>query len=499
MSTAQTGGAACLSEDEVASYLAGNGPPPEVVTRHISGCTPCRLLVAEAARSVDSSTRSLGTATTLRPGELVDERYEVVRFIARGGMGEVYEARDKLLGTVVALKTLSFNILESGVAVARLKQEVLIARRITHPNVCRLFDFSAHRQDGPQGPVQIPVLTMELLQGQTLGERLREKGPFAVAAARPLLLQMVAGLGAVHAAGIVHRDFKSDNVFLVPSPGGGERVVVMDLGLARRQDLGGSGAVLTGGAVVGTLDYMAPEQLEGAPPGPGADVYALGVVMFEMITGKRPFAAATAIATALKRFREPAPLPSEAAAGVDASLDAIVMGCLEMDPARRTASVDDVRRALERPAAPPARRRRRWALLAAGVVVGGATAFGLVALRLGWAERPSAGAPQVQAVRLASEPPPREAERASPPREVEQAPPPREEQAPPPREPVAPRAEESASPPVAPARSVRHSAAHTADPARKARPATAVPAPAPGAPATPPRAVSGREQLLLDF
>jgi hypothetical protein len=471
MSPAQSGVADCLKDDDVASYLAGNGGPAQVVTRHIAGCTPCRQLVAEAARALDGSPRSERALATLRPGEVVGDRYEIVRFIARGGMGEVYEARDRLLGAVVALKTLACTILESNLAMARLKQEVLIARRITHQNVCRLFDLSVHEQEGPRGTVQIPLLTMELLHGETVGERLRKQGPFSVTAARPLLLQMIDGLAAVHAAGIVHRDFKSDNVFLVAEPEGGERAVVMDLGLARRQDLGRSGAALTGDGLVGTLDYMAPEQLEGGAPNPAFDVYALGVVMFEMITGQRPFAARTAIATALKRLREGPPAPSEVVPGLDPSLDAVVSGCLETDPTRRFATIEEVRRALQEPAAAPRRRGRR--LLVAAAVICGVSGMALAAPRL-WSGRPPAVVPAgipAPAARLAVEPPPPQ---PPPPALVEPVP------APPPEVPAPP-----------PARPRRRA------PAAQAKKVEPAPAPAAPAPATP--AQSARKNLLLDF
>ena len=465
MSTAQTGGADCLSDDDVASYLAGNGGPPQLVTRHIATCSQCRQLVAEAARTLDSSPRTQRTVATLRPGEVVAERYEIVRFIARGGMGEVYEARDRLLGAVVALKTLACTILESEVAMARLKQEVLIARRITHPHVCRLFDFSVHEQDAPRGPLHIPFLTMELLHGQTLGERLRQSGRLSVAAARPLLLQMTSALGAVHAAGIVHRDFKSDNVFLVAEPGGGERAVVMDLGLARRQDLARSGAALTGDGLVGTLDYMAPEQLEGGAPRPAFDVYALGVVMFEMLTGQRPFAARTAIATALRRFREGPPTPSEAVSGVDPSLDAVVARCLEKDPARRFATMEEVRRALEQPAAP---RRFRRLLVAAALVAG---ASGAAAAVRPWNLRAPAAAspPQVATEPHVDVPVPAPAPVPDPPR----------------AEPLA----APAPPPAPPPRPRHRPTAHATK-----KPPSPAEAPAP----TPPPE-SPRKNLLLDF
>src|SRR5215470_11943720 len=157
-------------------------------------------------------------------GERIAQRYRVIRFIARGGMGEVYEVEDGELQARVALKTIRSELAEDGTVLERFKSEISLARRVTHTNVCRLFDLGFH--DGPRG--RVTFLTMELLEGESLKQRLRRGGRMTPREARPLVEQLVAGLAAAHGYGIVHRDFKCDNVMLVPSPDGPTRAVITD-------------------------------------------------------------------------------------------------------------------------------------------------------------------------------------------------------------------------------------------------------------------------------
>src|SRR5262245_42208884 len=147
----------------------------------------------------------------VRPGLVLAERYRVVRFLAQGGMGEIYEVEDLQLGERVALKTVRAGSASDPLALERFKREIQLARRVTHPNVCRIFEFGQHRS--PDGTA-IAFLTMELLPGETLLERLRRDGRMTPAQALPLVAQMCAGLDAAHRAGVVHRDFKSSNVLL---------------------------------------------------------------------------------------------------------------------------------------------------------------------------------------------------------------------------------------------------------------------------------------------
>ncbi|HSA97220.1 MAG TPA: serine/threonine-protein kinase, partial [Acidobacteriota bacterium] len=207
---------------------------------------------------------------TFASGQTLAGRFRVLRLIAKGGMGEVYEAEDLELGETVALKTVRAEIAESPQALERFKTEVHLARKVTHPSVCRIFDVFRHREEGsgPGGP-EATFLTMELLRGETLATRLARAGRMAPAEALPLVEQMAGALEAAHRAGVIHRDFKTANVMLVPqgSEPGGLRAVVTDFGLARRNPVveGSIASETLTSSVAGTPAYMAPEQIEGGP------------------------------------------------------------------------------------------------------------------------------------------------------------------------------------------------------------------------------------------
>jgi tetratricopeptide (TPR) repeat protein len=318
----------------------------------------------------------------------VGSRYRITRFIARGGMGEVYEAEDLELGVRVALKTVRADAEGRGQATERLKREIQLARQVTHPNVCRIFDLVRHARPGEPG-ADVLCLTMELLAGETLLERLRRTGSLAPEAALPIVEQITSALGAAHRVGVVHRDFKSPNVMLVPDGTNGElRAVVTDFGLARASTGPDSTTLTATARITGTPAYMAPEQIEGKPVGAAADIYALGIVMYEMVTGRRPFTGEDSLAVAVKRLTEPPPSPRSHRPDLDPVWEAVILACLRRDPAERFTSAEDVARALrgERVAAarrfsPALRRRRR--LAAAGL----ATLLFLGGLGY-WASRP---------------------------------------------------------------------------------------------------------------
>jgi tetratricopeptide (TPR) repeat protein len=312
------------------------------------------------------------------PGERLAGRYQVVRFIARGGMGEVYECADLELGQRIALKTLLPQTAGDPTALARLKREILLARQVTHPNVCRLFDVGFHPGEPP-----VAFITMELLEGETLEARIVREGPLAPAEARPLIVQMAGALAAAHAAGVIHRDFKSQNVMLV-----GERVVVTDFGLARaaapsQQDI----RVSRSGAIMGSPAYMAPEQVEGEAVTPATDLYALGVVMFEMVTGTLPFVGNTALNTALARLTGTVPSPRDRAPGLDPAWDATIRRCMARRPAERFAGAEEIVPALGRP---PPDRRRRWLAVSAVALVPALVLLGIVGARLRSGPAPAA-------------------------------------------------------------------------------------------------------------
>jgi serine/threonine protein kinase/TolB-like protein len=314
----------------------------------------------------------------------------VIRFIAEGGMGEVYECDDRLLGERVALKTIRPEIATDHAVVERFRREIQLARRVTHKNVCRLFDVGVHRvPDGLGAEVDVAFLTMELLVGETLADYVRSAAPVAPAEALPLAEQMAQALAAAHDAGVVHRDFKSQNVVLVPSPSGSPRVVVTDFGLARGGAVPGADVVTGTGGIIGSPAYMAPEQVEGGPIGPAADLYALGVVLFELTTGTLPFHGDTPLATAVKRLRQPAPAPRALVPDLDPAWDAVIRRLMEREPTARFATAREVVAALRShklPAVVPPPLRRRIpvhrTVVSAALVVGGLIA-GLVAARVG--------------------------------------------------------------------------------------------------------------------
>ena len=305
----------------------------------------------------------------LAAGTVLSGRFRIVRFIARGGMGEVYEAEDRVLGERVALKTIRSDVADDERSMERFLREVHLSRRVTHPNVCRIFDVFHHES--------LAFLTMELLPGETLAERIARRGRLAPDEALPLVDAMASALGAAHDAGIIHRDFKSGNVMLVPDPRrpGETRVVVTDFGLARpRATDGPSAARLTRSeAVLGTPDYMAPEQIEGRDLTPSADIYALGIVMYEMVTGEPPFHGDTPLSVALKKLKEAAPSPRRNAPELPPVWERTILRCLERQPGDRFASTAEIVRALrgeKLPTGPAERRRtRRLAAIGAGALV----------------------------------------------------------------------------------------------------------------------------------
>jgi eukaryotic-like serine/threonine-protein kinase len=302
-----------------------------------------------AASAVPPPARRAGDEPGFRPGDLIADRYRVVRFIARGGMGEVYEVEDLELRERVALKTVRPEAARDAVAVERFKREIQLARRVTHPHVCRIFDVSHHREGGG-----VIFLTMELLAGETLAQRLHRAGPMTPEEALPIARQITEALHAAHQAGVIHRDLKPGNIVLADSRGA-TRAVVTDFGLARLDAEGPAGQALTltaAAAVVGTPAYLAPEQVEGSEITPAVDVYALGVVLYEMLTGKVPFLGDNALSTAVKRLRE-APVPPRVhSPGLDPRWDAAILRCLERDPKDRFANVLDVFQTLSGPPAP---------------------------------------------------------------------------------------------------------------------------------------------------
>ena len=257
----------------------------------------------------------------------------------------MYEVEDSLLGERIALKTVLSNIADDERAVARLKYEVQTARRVTNGNVCRIFDVGIHEFEGAEStpPESVAFITMELLVGETLAARLARTGRLSLRESLPLLEQVATGLDAAHEVGVIHRDLKSDNIMLVSAGTGRLRAVIMDFGLARSAIATRPVQVSYGSrAMLGTVGYMAPEQVEGKAVTAAADIYAFGIVTYEMLTGTLPFQGTTALATAVKRLRTAPPPLSKTVADIEPRCETVVARCLAIEPSERFLTARDV-------------------------------------------------------------------------------------------------------------------------------------------------------------
>lgn len=303
-------------------------------------------------------------------GEVILDRFRIVRHLGSGGMGEVYEAIDLEMGRI-ALKTIRPEIASNPNMLSRFKKEVQLALKISGPHVSRIHAF--YVLPGPGTRSKRAFLTMEFLDGVTLADKISESGPLPWREAKTIALEICDGLRAIHEAGIIHRDLKSRNIMLA-SRNGSTCAVLMDFGLARvfhgptsetATDL------TTPGAIVGTPNYMAPEQFEGNEVSPGTDVYALGVVLYELVTGKHPFAANTPVGAAILRGKRLSPA-SSLQKGLPHRCDEVICRCLEFDPKRRYQSAAEVANALRSGPLSVTRLRARLARLPRRVVVSGA-------------------------------------------------------------------------------------------------------------------------------
>jgi serine/threonine protein kinase len=394
----------CLDEHELLLFASGGLIGEELARSeaHVDACATCRLLLAVAAEAAPgSAARRSPVLAVFSAGDLVAARYQIVGLLGAGGMGEVYEAVDTTLAERVALKTIGAVAPLDAQGVARFKAEVQTARRVTHPNVCRVFDVGFHIEPARTAlgdALAVPFLTMEMLAGETLRARIAREQRLSAADALMLLGQMAAGLDAAHAAGVVHADLKSENVMLVPRAERGFRVVITDFGLARQHRTDSHESRSSAGFVGGTVGYMAPEQLQGGRPGPAGDIYALGVLMFEMLTGELPFRGSSPLAVAIATVNTtPASLRSFALA-VPAAWDEVLRRSLDPEPTRRFASAIELVEALRSTAG--RRPAAKWRVALAGalaVVV--AAALASVRTRPVGEGRAGASSPAIEAPR----------------------------------------------------------------------------------------------------
>jgi predicted Ser/Thr protein kinase len=263
------------------------------------------------------------------PGAMFGKRYRILGLLGRGGMGEVYKAEDLELGQIVALKLLPAGLAAEAATLDLLRNEVRVARHVSHPNVCRVYDIG--EVDGQY------FVSMEYVDGEDLASLLRRIGRLSKEKSLDIIAQLVAGLAAAHHLGVLHRDLKPANIMV----DGHGRVRIMDFGLA-----GFARELRDSKELAGTVTYMAPEQLAGKGVTTRSDVYALGLVMYEILTGRRAFEWGSVDELRRAHAGAPPPMPSSMVSDLDPAVERVVMWCLEADPARRPSSAQAVAKVL---------------------------------------------------------------------------------------------------------------------------------------------------------
>ncbi|WP_437597008.1 protein kinase domain-containing protein [Sorangium sp. So ce590] len=291
-----------------------------------------RLTASEPTSRAEPRSESQGSGFVAAPQRIAG-RYEILGLLGTGGMGSVYRVRDVELDEVVALKMLRRDLASTAGMIERFRQEVKLARRVTHRNVARTFDFGDHEGE--------KFLTMECVEGESLHSVLARTGPMPTQQAIGIGCSLCDGLGAAHAAGIVHRDLKPENVLLDRSG----RVVITDFGIARTSS--GPSAGESAGFVLGSPAYMSPEQLTGEPDiDARTDIYALGMILFECLTHRRAWPGAGAIAAAMSRLRSPPPDPRSVRPDVPLVVVDVVLRCMAIRREDRYAGAAEAHRAL---------------------------------------------------------------------------------------------------------------------------------------------------------
>jgi len=272
------------------------------------------------------------TGHELEKGTVLAGRYEILQLIGQGGMGAVYKARDTELERIVAVKLIRGEFAKNPEILRRFKQELILARQVTHKNVIRIYDLG--QADG------IKFITMDFVEGQDLRHALSEKGKFPPKEAARILLQICRALEAAHSEGVIHRDLKPQNIML-DSAG---RLYVMDFGIARSAYLPG---MTQTGALIGTPEYMSPEQARGEKLTERSDLFSLGVIFYELLTGKSPYPGDAPLATLWKRLKEKPRPPVEIEPTIPKPLNDIAMKALETEPEDRWATAREIAKQLE--------------------------------------------------------------------------------------------------------------------------------------------------------
>ncbi len=334
------------TRDELTATFAQAAVKPREHRSSVS-TEPLYSLSAEAVRrfsgpeltaTLDVATagaRPAATLSAIGPGSVLAERFEILAELGAGGMGVVYKARDRTLDELVALKMLQHHVFGDGERLERLKDELRLARKIAHPNVLKTFDFG--EAEG------FPFISMEYVRGITLKHLLEQSGRLPLSAGLRLARQLCRGLAAAHGEKVLHRDIKPENLIIEPNG----NVKLMDFGIARPIQRAGP-AQTRPGTVIGTPFYLAPEQLEGTEPDERADIYACGVVFYEIFTGTLPYPSDGNVMQVIQRKVKDDPTPpSEHWPNMPRTLEVIILRCLERDREKRFSGAETLLKELE--------------------------------------------------------------------------------------------------------------------------------------------------------
>ena len=320
---------------------------------HFSGADDSPTIggASKSFSSFDETTLAGGTPVPImeRGTKLAGGRYEILEILGQGAMGAVYKAKDHELDRWVAIKVIQPELANSRAILKRFKQELILARQVTHRNVVRIFDIG--ETDG------MKFITMEYIAGSDLKSLIVERDKLPAEEAVDIIRQICLALEAAHGEGVVHRDLKPQNI-MIDQTG---RVVVMDFGIAHSKDL--PGATMTG-ALMGTPEYMSPEQAKGEKTDIRADIFAVGIIFYELLTGRVPFRASTLVETMYKRTRERPVPPIEVDSTIPFQANQIILKCLETAPENRYQSVKEILQELE--AFDPKKKAGAWERLRLG-------------------------------------------------------------------------------------------------------------------------------------